>query len=81
MGRAAVILQKRGEMRGKIVRWFNDRGFGFVKPDAGDDLFLHVRSLTASGDPIIGDIVEFEIGERNGRSEAIRATLITDRRG
>ena len=32
------------------VKWFNDaKGFGFITPESGDDLFVHFRSIHASG--------------------------------
>ena len=35
-----------GKSRGTALRW-NERGFGFIKPDdGGDDLFCHVSQIT-----------------------------------
>ncbi|MCK9539465.1 cold-shock protein [Dokdonella sp.] len=32
------------------VKWFNDaKGFGFITPESGPDLFVHFRSITGSG--------------------------------
>ena len=32
------------------VKWFNDaKGFGFITPESGADLFVHVRSIQGSG--------------------------------
>ena len=32
------------------VKWFNDaKGFGFISRANGDDVFVHFRSITASG--------------------------------
>lgn len=34
------------EGKGQLVRWNDERGFGFVKPeDGGEDLFAHISSL------------------------------------
>jgi cold shock CspA family protein len=28
--------------KGKLVRWIDDKGFGFLKPENGkDDIFIH----------------------------------------
>lgn len=32
------------------VKWFNDaKGFGFITPERGEDLFVHFRSIQGSG--------------------------------
>ncbi|GIX35088.1 MAG: major cold shock protein CspA [Lysobacteraceae bacterium] len=32
------------------VKWFNDaKGFGFITPESGDDLFVHFRSIQGTG--------------------------------
>ena len=32
------------------VKWFNDeKGFGFITPESGADLFVHYRSIQSSG--------------------------------
>ena len=60
---------------GKVTRYFENRGFGFVQPDAGGStLFFHIKSVDPTwefDDVPEGSRVEFEIGEgRDGRQEA-----------
>ena len=32
------------------VKWFNDaKGFGFITPESGPDLFVHFRSIQGAG--------------------------------
>ncbi len=32
------------------VKWFNDaKGFGFITPQSGPDLFVHFRSIQGTG--------------------------------
>jgi CspA family cold shock protein len=52
---------------GTIAKMIEDKGFGFIKPEAGDkDLFFHARSVV--GDTIFddmreGDTVTYELEE------------------
>lgn len=45
------------------VKFFNaTKGFGFITPDSGEDLFFH-KSEIQGAEPRDGDSVEFEIGQ------------------
>ncbi len=48
------------------VKWFNDsKGYGFIKPPEGDDVFVHFSAIVGDGFRTLaeGDEVEFEIQE------------------
>lgn len=57
------------------VKWFNSaKGYGFITPDdGGDDCFVHVTAIQASGlkQLVEEQLVEFDMQEgRNGRMVA-----------
>ena len=46
------------------VKWFNDRkGFGFIRLESGDDVFVHYSALQGEGFKTLkeGENVEFEV--------------------
>ncbi len=47
------------------VKWFNDaKGFGFIKQEGGEDVFVHHTQIQADGFRSLseGDQVEFDVG-------------------
>ncbi len=62
---------------GRIKKWFRDSGYGFVRTDAGDDVFVHV-SNTGFLIPSEGARVAFDRGEnpRTGKPEAKNVAIL-----
>jgi cold shock CspA family protein len=61
------------KFQGKISSWNEDRGFGFIIRNGGDDkLFVHISEfIEKRRRPTEGDIVTYEVGkDANGRNQA-----------
>jgi len=44
------------------VKWFNpNKGYGFLKPQSGNDVFIHVSAIQEGGWLEEGQAVEFDI--------------------
>ncbi|GAB6906641.1 putative cold shock domain family protein [Desulfosarcina cetonica] len=66
------------EFKGTLVRWNEDRGFGFIKSDSfNKDVFIHISALKRmSRKPRIQDIIYFEIStNREGKRKAVNARI------
>ncbi|PML53113.1 cold shock domain-containing protein [Vibrio breoganii] len=65
-------------MKGKIVRWVDKKGFGFIQSsDTNGDVFAHISQFQSGyRRPQLGDDVEFEIGTSKDKVAARNVTLI-----
>ena len=64
--------------KGKLTRWFDDRGFGFIKPENGKrDIFIHISALkNMSRNPIVGDIIYYQVSvDSDGKNRAVNAKI------
>jgi cold shock protein len=55
------------------VKFFNsEKGFGFITPEQGNDVFVHFSAIQSNGFKTLeeGQRVEFEIGEGRKGQEA-----------
>ena len=72
---AAKAATRRG--RGRLVKWNDNRGFGFIAPEGGGrDVFVHISCFPEHGRrPVEGDRLRFEHTDDDRRPKATRARL------
>lgn len=61
------------------VKWFNaGKGFGFIARSTGEDVFVHVNSIMASGYKSLneGDTVEFEVERGPKGLQAVKVAIV-----
>lgn len=87
-GREALIRTLSGRMlrsgivpgigmrtHGTLIKWNDERGFGFIAPaQGGDELFVHISEFNRRGvRPALNELVSFEIRTKSdGKREAVR---------
>jgi cold shock protein len=58
------------------VKWFNtNRGYGFIKPEDGNDVFVHASAIQDGDSLQDGQAVEFDItqGQKGPQATNVRA--------
>jgi CRISPR-associated protein Csm5 len=69
------LEEPTGQQTGRVARFFDQRGFGFIKPDAGgEDIFVHIsdvpgQSVLHEGQRVAYDV---EVGDKGPRAVNVR---------
>ena len=58
-------------MYGTVKLYKSERGYGFIRIPASEDIFFHISDFPPGSEPHVGLTVEFTIGKRKGRELAI----------
>lgn len=66
------------ELKGELVRWNDDRGFGFIKVLSSEqDIFIHITALKdMPRRPVVGDIIYFEVEHGEDRKTRAKSARI-----
>ena len=62
-----------------VVKWFNaSKGFGFIKRESGEDVFVHFKAIVGTGYKSLneGDKVQFEVQKGPKGLQASNVTVI-----
>ncbi|SCH45612.1 MULTISPECIES: cold-shock protein CspD [unclassified Romboutsia] len=66
-------------MKNGIVKWFNnEKGFGFISVEGGDDVFVHFTAIQTDGFKSLedGQKVSFNIVEGSRGPQAENVTIL-----
>jgi cold shock CspA family protein len=70
-------------IKGKITKWNDEKGFGFLKPSTGDkEVFVHISEFNnRNRRPKLNELVTYSLAtDKQGRPRAVHATLPGDKR-
>ncbi|WP_010112975.1 DUF1294 domain-containing protein [Acinetobacter sp. P8-3-8] len=66
--------------QGRLVEWFDDKGYGFIQPndEAKDRVFLHIKDFAQKGPrPLVGCALEYVVQlDAQGRFKAKQVTYL-----
>ena len=76
-GRRFMLLKEEGLAQG-TVKWFsNEKGYGFIEREGGEDVFVHFSAITMDGYKSLteGQRVEFEVvqGPKGAQAANVQA--------
>jgi CspA family cold shock protein len=65
-------MESKAMTQGTVKFFNNDKGFGFISREGGEDVFVHFSSIQGEGHKTLdeGQKVEFDIGQGRKGEEA-----------
>ena len=67
--------------QGKITRWQDDQGFGFITPNGGGaQVFVHIKAFSSRRRPVGNEMVTYELlADQKGRARAGNVAFVDER--
>ena len=62
-----MVKPMANKQQGRVRKWQDDKGFGFIETAAGESVFFHVSEFKAQRRPAIGEEVVFSVSYDNQR--------------
>ena len=63
---------------GKVKRFNNSKGYGFIERDGGGDVFVHYTAIQGDGFKTLnqGDLVQFDVAQGDKGPQAINVVKV-----
>jgi CspA family cold shock protein len=74
-----IFRLKEISMTMGVVKWFDaKKGYGFIQPEQGKDVFVHITALKQAGLQTLneGQRVKFELATNKGKTSAVELEVI-----
>jgi len=64
--------------KGKLIKWKDKRGFGFIQPqDGSQEIFVHISDIKdLARRPQVGDTIQYYVVTKNGKISACNAFIV-----
>ena len=75
----SFVVVEGGTLAEGTVKWFsNEKGFGFIEREGGDDVFVHFSAITMEGYKSLteGQRVEFEVVQGPKGAQAANVSAV-----
>lgn len=66
-------------MANGTVKWFNnEKGYGFIAPEQGDDIFVHISAVEEAGLKTLreGQKLSYEVTTNRGKTAAANLQVV-----
>jgi CspA family cold shock protein len=74
-----LFVKEAVQLAQGTVKWFsNEKGYGFIQPEEGEDVFVHFSAISGEGYKSLqeGQKVEFEVVQGDKGLQAANVQLI-----